>query len=141
MPPRTRNCLSVLVKIQQRIHKEICCFIIVRKKMRHIKNEDVSYYKAKIIIEMREKNYWPALVFTFCATFKRAINRTKTNRRFFFFSNVFINGQAFFISGEKKIIIFSLLCKRVLGKRQYKLLSIRGFTLLIRENNYETAVT
>ena len=26
-------------------------------------------------------------------------------------------------------------------EKTYKLLSIRGFTLLIRENNYETAVT
>ena len=30
--PRTINCHSGLVKIQQRIHKEIHCFIIVRKK-------------------------------------------------------------------------------------------------------------
>ena len=77
-----------------------------------------------------------AVTFTFCVTFKRAINRPKTDPRLFFFSNLFINGQAFIISG-KKILIFSLLWRECKGK----LLSIRGFTLLICENNYETAVT
>ena len=55
MPPRTRNCHSGLVKLQQRIPKVICCFILVRKKKLHIKNAVVFYYEAKIIIEMREK--------------------------------------------------------------------------------------
>ena len=41
--------------IKQRIHKEIRCFIIVRKKC-DIKNAVVFYYEAKIIIEMREKS-------------------------------------------------------------------------------------
>ena len=54
MPPRTRNCHSGLIKIQQRIHKEIC-FIIVRKKNVTYKNAVVFYYEAKIIIEMQDK--------------------------------------------------------------------------------------
>ena len=37
---------------------------------------------------------------------------------------------------EKNVLLFSLLCKGVQEKRR-KLLAIRGFTLLIRENNYE----
>ena len=62
------------------------------------------------------KNYWPAVAFTFCATFKRVINRPKTALT----PTIFVQGSA--------------------REKTYKLLSIRGFILLIRENNYETAV-
>ena len=30
-----------------------------------------------------DENYWPAMAFTFCTTFKRAINRPKTDPRLF----------------------------------------------------------
>ena len=61
-----------------------------------------------------ETNYWdaekitdpPAVAFTFCATSKRAINRPKTDPRLLFFLNLFINGQAFIISGKKFRKIF-----------------------------------
>jgi len=54
------------------------------------------------------KHYWPAVAFTFCVTFKRAINRPKTDPQLFFFSNFFINGQAYIISGTKIINFFSI---------------------------------
>ena len=57
------------------------------------------------------------MAFKFCATFNRAINRPKADPRIFFFSNLFINGQAFIIS-EKKILFYYLLCKGVQGKRR-----------------------
>ena len=86
-----------------------------------MKNAVVFYNKAKIIIEMREKLLTRAAVaFTFCATFIRAINRPKNDPRLFFFLNLFINGQAFIISGEKELLIFSILCKGVQGKRHKK---------------------
>ena len=55
------------------------------------------------------KNDWPAVVFTFCATFKRAIHRPKITSDYFFLSNLFINGQAFIISGEKNTNFFSIV--------------------------------
>ena len=126
MPPRTRDCHSGLVKLQQRIHKEIRCFLTVRKR-------NVTYKKCSCFFTTKWKsllrctnNYWPAVAFTFCATFKRAINRPKNYPQIFFFSNLFINEQAFIISGRKKLRIISLLCKRVLGKR--------------RKNHYQSAV-
>ena len=59
---------------------------------------------------MREKLLTSAVVvFTFCASFKRAINRPKTDpRQFFFFSYLFINGQAF-IETYKLLSIISPL--------------------------------
>ena len=113
--PHTRNYHSGFVKIQQLIHKEIRCFILVRRKlMWHIKNAVVFYYEAKIIMEMREKLPTRGGVYIL-RTFQRAINRPKTYPQLFYFSNLFINGQAFSISG--KIQIFSILCKGVQGKR------------------------
>ena len=58
----------------------------------------------------------------------------------FFLSNLFINVQAFINSGKKITNFFSIVQGSAREKTQ-KLLSIRSFTLLIRENNYETAVT
>ena len=71
------------------------------------------------------KNYWHAMPFTFCKTFKRAIDRPKTDPWTFLISKLFINGQAFIIS-EKKLLIFSLMWKGVQGKR--------------RTNNYQSTV-
>ena len=86
------------------------------------------------------KNYWPAGAFIFCAISKlRAINRPKSDPRLFFFSDLFINGQAFIISGKKITNFFSIV-QGSAREKTYKLLSIRGFTLLIRANNYKTAV-
>ena len=51
--PRTRNSHNGLVKIQQRIHKEIRCFIIVRKK-------NVTYKKCGCFLLRSENNYWDA---------------------------------------------------------------------------------
>ena len=42
---------------------------------------------------------------------------------------------------EKKIINFFSIVQGSAREKTHKILSIRGFTLLIRENNYETAVT
>ena len=83
------------------------------------------------------KNYWRTVAFTFCTTFKRAIKRPKSDPRLF--SRIYSSMDKLWSYQEKKLLIFSLLCKGVQGKR--KLLSIRGFTLLIRANNYETAVS
>ena len=71
------------------------------------------HMKSGCFLLRSENNYWeagpwPAVASTFCATFKGARNRPKTDPRLFFFSKLFINGQAFIISG-KKIWIFSLL--------------------------------
>ena len=49
------------------------------------------------------------------------------------------NEQAFIISGEKITIFFSIV-QGSAREKTYKLLSIRGFTLLIRESNYKTIV-
>ena len=78
------------------------------------------------------------MAFTFCATFKGAMNRPKTDPRLFCFSNFFINGQAYIISGTKITNFFSIL-KGSAKEKAYKLLSIRGLTL--KQNKYETAVT
>ena len=88
------------------------------------------------------KDYWPAAAFTFCATFKRDIIRPKTDPQLFFFSNLFINGQAFINSGKENYYFFSLLCNGVQGKRRTKYYQYAALLLLIYcENNYETAVT
>ena len=58
---------------------------------------------------MRCGNYWLAVAFTFCATFKRAIKRPNSDPRLFFFSNLFINWQAFIISGKKNTNFFSIV--------------------------------
>ena len=81
--------------------------------MWHIKNVVVFYSEAKIIFDMWEKLLTRCDI---CTTFKRAINRPNTDPRLFFSPKLFINWQAFIIS-EKKILIFSLLCKGVQGKR------------------------
>ena len=130
---KCRNCLSGLVKIQQRIHKEILCFIIVRKKCDIWKMWLFFTTKRKNLYRCG-KNYWPAVAFTFCATFKRAINRPKSDPRLFFLSNFFINGQAYNISG-KKIQIFRYCARECQGK---DVQIIINNTLLICDNNYET---
>ena len=49
------------------------------------------------------------VVLTFGVTFKRAIYRPKTDPDYFFFSNLFINGQAFILLGEKITNFFSIV--------------------------------
>ena len=109
-----------LVKLQQRIHKEIQCFIIVRrKKMWHIKNKKIRLFfttKRKLLLRCGN-NYWPAVAFTFCATFKKAIDRPKNDPRLFF-SQIY--------SSMDKLLSFQELWKGVQGKR--------------RKNHYQSAV-
>ena len=54
------------------------------------------------------KNYRPAVVFTFWATFKRIIYRPKIDPQLFFLLNLFINGQAF-ITQKNLFSIIKLL--------------------------------
>ena len=66
----------------------------------------IFYYEAKMIIEMREKLLTRAAVaFTFCATFKRAINRPKTDPRLFF-SRIYRSMDKLLSYQEKKITYF-----------------------------------
>ena len=92
------------------------------------------------------KNYWPAVAFTFYATFKRAINRPKSDPRLFFFSNSFINGPAFIISG-KKLIIFFHCARECKGKNIQIIINPRFYFTDTRKqlwnccNIYESAVS
>ena len=83
------------------------------------------------------KNYWPARP---CATFKRVINKPKTDPPTIFFLE-FIPQWTSFFHFRKKITTFFSIVQGTAREKTQKLLSIRGFTLLIRENNYETALT
>ena len=127
MPPRPRNCHSGLVMIQQLIHKEIRCFIIVRKKS-DIKNAVVFHYEAKIIIEMRKKNYWPARGGVYILRdFQGGHKKTKNWPATILFSRIYSSiDKLLSFQVKKKLLIFSLLCKGVQGKR--------------RKNYYQSAV-
>ena len=94
--------------------------------MWHIKNLVVFYYEAKIIIEMQEK------LLTFCAT--------KNWPATIFFSRIYSSMDKL-LSFQKKITNFFSIVQGSAREKTQQLLSIRGFTLMIRENNYETAVT
>ena len=59
------------------------------------------YYEAKIIIEMREKLLTHGGVFTFCATFKRAINRPKIDPQIFF-SQIYSSMDKLLLFQEEK---------------------------------------
>ena len=97
------------------------------------------FFTTKIIIEMQE-NYWHAVAFPFCETFKRAINRPKSDPRLFFFPELSHQCTSFY-HFWKKITDFFSIVQGSASEKMYKFLSIRGFTLLIRANNYETAAT
>ena len=58
----------------------------------------------------------------------------------FFSSQIYSSMDKFLSFQEKKTNFFSVL-QGSAREKTYKLLSISGFTLLIRENKYETAVT
>ena len=63
------------------------------------------------------KNYWHAVAFTFCATFKRVINRPKTDPQTFF-SQIYSSMDKLLSFQEKKLLICSLFWKGVQGKRR-----------------------
>ena len=65
-----------------------------------IKNVVVFYYETTIIIEMQEKLLARGGVYIL-RDFQKIHKRLKSDPRLFFFSNLFINGQAFIISGKK----------------------------------------
>ena len=81
------------------------------------------------------RNYWHAVAFTFSATFKRAINRPKSDH---FFSQIYLSIDKRLSFQGKKITNYFSIVQGSAGEKTYKLLSIRDFTLLIRANNYET---
>ena len=59
----------------------------------------------------------------------------------YFFSRIYSSMDKLLSFQEKKITNFFSIVQGSAREKTYKLLSIRGFTLLIRANNYETAVT
>ena len=80
------------------------------------------------------------MAFTFCANFKRGLNIPKIYPQLFFLQSYSSMEIIYHHFRKEKIMIFSLLWKGVQGKKMYTLLAICGFTLLIRENSYETAI-
>ena len=77
------------------------------------------------------------MAFTLCATFKRAIDRIKIDHQFFFLSQIYSSvDKLLSFQWKKTTNLFSIVQGRTRGKTS-KLLSIPGFTLLIRENNYD----
>ena len=105
MPPCIRNCHSGLVKLQQRIHKEIRCFINVRrKKMWHIKNAVVFYYEAKIIIEMRKKLLTRGGVY-FLRDFQKGHKWTKKLPPTIFFLEIIHQWTSFYHFRKKRLLI------------------------------------
>ena len=142
--PCTRNCHSGFVKIQQQIHKEIRCIIIVRKKMWHIKNAVVFYYEAKIIIEMREKLLTRGGVYIL-RNFQKGHKWAKKWPPIIFFLEC-IHQWTSFYHFRKKITNSSLtnffsIVQWSAREKTYNLLSIRDFTLLILANIYESPVS
>ena len=107
--PRTRNCHSGLVKIQQRLHKVIRCFIIVKK------NAVVFYYEVKIIIEMWEKILTCSGV-SVCATFKMVINRRKTDPPTIFFLGFIQHCTSFYHFRKTKYQFFLYCAGECMGK-------------------------
>ena len=101
----SRNCHSRLVKIQQRIHKEMF-HNSKKKKMWHIKKMRLFFTTKRKKLLRCGKNDWHAVAFIFWATFKRAKNRPKSDPRLFFL-NLFLNVQAFIISGKKPNFLYA----------------------------------
>ena len=117
----TRNCHSGLVKKQQQIHREICCFIIVREKcdIFDICDKNCSCFELR-----SENNYWDAGKITdprWCLDFARLSKGPWIGQKVipkYFFSWIYSLMDKPLSFHEKKITNFSLLCKEVQGIRR-----------------------
>ena len=86
------------------------------------------------------KNYRPAVAFTYGATFN--LDQKLTPDYFFLkFIHQWTLDRLLSFQEEKKNTNSFSIVQGSAREKTYKLLSISGFTLLIREKNYETAVT
>ena len=115
----------------------------------------MTHKKFGCFLLQSENNYWDAGKITdpgrggvyILRDFQKSHKWPKSDPRLFFLSNLFIDGQAFIILGKKNTDFFSIV-QGSAREKTYKLLSIRGFTLLIREkqlwnycNIYESVVS
>ena len=98
------------------------------------------YYEAKIIIEMREKllTYGGVYILRY---FQKGHKYTKNWPPTIIFLKFIHQWTSFNHFRKQKLLIFFSVVQGSAREKTYTLLSIQGFTLLIRENNYETAVT
>ena len=93
----------------------------------------MTYKKFGCFLLRSENNYWDAGKIT-------DILRDQKLTRDYFFSRIYSSMDKL-LSFQKKITNFFSIVQGSAREKTQQLLSIRGFTLMIRENNYETAVT